>query len=221
MRTALASLAALLVFAVAARADLVIVQKVEGGGQAGEQKMRIKGKQARADLTATLSMISDGATGEMITLVHSGKTFLKVSAEETKAMMQQLLAQRPAGEPVKLQPTEKKEKVGEYECEIFTVALGAMKITYWIAKDFPNYPAVLAQLDQFQSGAISAMGKGLLPEMKDFPGLPMKTEIELGGKKTVTTLVSVKEENVDPAIFKIPAGYQEVTSPALKFQPEK
>jgi hypothetical protein len=221
MNPALASLAALLIFASAALADLVVVQKVEGGGQSSEQKIRIKGEQARTDLTGTVSMITDGTTGEMTTLMHSGKTFLKVSAEQTKAMMDQLQQQRPNGEPAKLQPTGKKEKIGEYECEMFTANLGAMKITYWIAKDFPDYPAVLAQLEKFQSGAISAMGKGLMPELKDFPGMPMKTELEMGGKKTITTLVSAKAETVDPALFKIPAGYKEVTSPALNFQPAK
>lgn len=221
MKSVLVALSALLAVGAFARADLVVVQKVEGGGQAGEQKIRIKGDKARSDLTGAVSMITDGATGEMITLMHSGKTFLKVSAAQTKAMMDQLQQQRPNAEPAKLLPTGKKEKIGDYECEVFTANLGTMTITYWIAKEFPDYPAVLAQLEKFQSGAISAMGKGLMPELKDFPGLAMKTEIEMGGKKTVTTLVSAKQENVDPAIFNIPAGYKEVSSPALNFQPAK
>jgi len=153
--------------------------------------------------------------------MHTGKTFLKVSAAQTKAMMDQLQKLRPSGEPAKLQPTGKKEKIGEYECEIFTANLGGLTITYWIAKDFPNYPAVLEQLEKFQAGAVSAMGKGLMPELKEFPGMMMKTEIDMRGQKTVTTLVSVTEENVDPAVFKIPAGYKETTSPTLNFQPEK
>ncbi len=221
MKSAFAGCAALLIGLALASADLVVVQKVEGSGQAGEQKIRVKGDQARSDVANSMSMITDGATGEMITLMHSGKTFLKISAEQTKAMMEQLQQRRPNAEPAKLQPTGKKEKIGEYECEIFTTNLGAMTITYWIAKDFPNFPSILTQLEKFQSGAISAMGRGLMPELKDFPGLAMKTEIDMGGKKTITTLVSAKEENVDPAIFKIPAGYKEVTSPALNFQPAR
>ena len=199
--------AGLLAFVALARADLVMVQKVEGGGQAGDQTIRIKGDKARTDLTPTMSMITDGATGEMITLMHSGKTYLKVSADQMKAMMEQLQKFRTSPEPTKLVPTGKKEKIGEYDCDIFTANLGTMTVIYWIAKTYPNYPQLLAALDKFRAGTISAMGNGLMPDLKDFPGMIMKTETDLGGKKIVTTLVSAKEENVDPTIFTIPTGY--------------
>ena len=213
-------LSVLLAAVAAGHADLVLVQKVEGGGQAGDQIIKIKGEKARCDLTPQVSMITDGATGETTTLMHAGRTFLKISAEQTKAMLEQLQKLRPQPEPAKPQPTGRKEKIGEYDCEIYAANLGLVTVTYWIAKDYPNYQAVLAQLDKFQSGSISAMGKGAMPPIKDFPGMIMKTETDLGGKKTVSTLVSAKEENVDPAIFNIPAGYKEVSSPELKFQPK-
>ncbi len=222
MKAAVATgLAVLLALSGIGRADLVILQKVDGGGQTTDQTIKIKGEKARSDLTPAVSMITDGATGESITLMHTAKTFLKVSPEQTKAMMEQFQKMRGNGEPAKLQPTGKKEKVGDYECEIFTVSLGTLNVTYWLAKDFPNFPAVMAQLEKFQSGAISAMGKGAMPALKDFPGMIMKTETDLGGKKTVSTLVSAKEENVDPAVFNIPAGYKEVTSPGLNIQSAK
>ena len=221
MKILLASLASLFLAATVLHADLVIVQKVDGSGQSGEQTIKIKGDKARTDLAQPVSMITDGATGESVTLMHPQKTYLKVSATQTKAMMDQLQKLRPNAEPSKLQPTGKKEKIGEYECEIFTANLGALTATYWIAKDFPNYQAVLAQLEKLQAGTISAMGKGLMPELKDFPGMMIKTEIDMGGKKLITTLLSAKEENVDPAVFKIPANYKEISSPALNFPTPK
>ena len=221
MKHAVASLASLLASAMVLRADLVIVQKVDGAGQSGEQTIKIKGDKARTDLAQTVSVIADGATGGSVTLMHTPKTYLKVAPEQNRAMMDKLQSSRPGTEPTKLQPTGRKEKVGEYECEIFTANLGAVAVTYWIAKDFPNYQAVLAQMEKLQAGSISAMGKGLMPELKDFPGMMIKTEMDLAGKKVVTTLVSVKEENVDPASFKIPANYREISAPALNFQPSK
>ena len=221
MKTALAACAWLCAAVALARADLVIVQKVEGGGQSGEQTIRIKGDKSRTDLAPGVSMITDGASGEMVTLLHSARTFLKVPAAQTKAMLGQLQKLRPNGEAPKLQPTGKKEKIGEFECEIFTVSLGTLNATYWLAKDFPNYPAILAQLEKFQAGAISAMGQGVLPELKDFPGMAVKTEIVMNGKKIVTTLVSANEEEVNATAFNIPAGYKETTSPALTFPPPK
>lgn len=200
------------------RADLVIVQKVEGSGQSGEQTIKIKGDQARTDLAQQVSMITNGANGDVVTLMHAQKTFMRISAAQTKAMMEQMQKLKPGGEPPKLTATGKKEKIGNYDCEIFTTNFGGVGVTYWIAKDFPNYSAVLAQMEKLQAGSISAMGKGLMPELKDFPGMQIKTEMDLGGKKVSTLLVSAKEENVDPASFEIPKDYQEASAPAVNFQ---
>lgn len=208
-------------FAAIARADLVLVQQVEGGGRSGTQTIRLKGDKARSDLAQPVSMVTDGATGEMITLMHQGKTYLRVSPGQTRAMMEQLQKQRGNSDPATLQPTGRKEKIGEYECDIFTVKMGAMTTTYWLAPTYPNYQAVMAQLDKFQSGSIATMGKGLMPELKSFPGMIIRTEMDSGGKKIITTLVSAKEENVNPSIFEIPKGYREVTSPDLNFEPKK
>ena len=200
------------------RADLVIVQHVDGSGQSGDQTIKIKGDKARTDLAQQVSMITDGASGDIVTLMHAPKTFLKVTAAQTKAMLEQLKKLAPSAEPPKLTATGKKEKVGTYDCEIFTTNLGAVSVTYWISKDFPNYQAVLEQMGKLQASAISAMGKGMMPELKDFPGMQIKTEMDLGGKKVSTVLVSAKEESVDPASFEIPKDYKEVNAPALNFQ---
>lgn len=202
------------------RADLVIVQKIEGSGQSGEQTIRIKGDKSRADMAEQISMITDGATGDIITLMHAQKTYLKVPAAQTRAMMEQMQKQRPAGgEPPKLTPTGKKEKVGAFDCEIFTTNFGGVNVTYWIAKDFPNFAAILAQMEKLQSASISAMTKGMMPELKDFPGMQLKTEMDLGGKKVSTTILSVKDDAVDPASFVVPPSYKEASAPALNMGP--
>ena len=201
-----------------ARADLVIVQHVDGSGQSGDQTIKIKGDKARTDLAQQVSMITNGATGDLVTLMHAQKTFLKVPAVQTKAMLEQLQKLAPGTAGPKLIPTGKKEKIGNYDCEIFTANLGGISVTYWIAKDFPNYQSVLEQMSKLQGGSISAMGKGVMPELKDFPGMQIKTEMDMGGKKVSTVLVSAKEENVDPASFDIPKDYKEVNAPALNFQ---
>ena len=77
---------------------------------------------------------------------------------------------------------------------------------------------VMAQMAKVQAGGISAMANGVMPETKDFPGLPIKTELDLGGKKLTTLIVSAKEEPVDPGIFKIPASYKEISAPDLDLQ---
>ena len=218
MKSFFSSLAALLLTTTLLHGDLVIVQKVEGAGQSGEQTIKIQGDKARTDLAQSVSVITDGATGDSVTLMHAQKTFLKVPAAQARAMIEQVQKMRQNAEPAKLQPTGKREKIGEYECEIFTSSLGSVTVTYWIASHYPNYQGILAQMAKVQAGGISAMANGVMPETKDFPELPIKTELDLGGKKLTTLIVSAKEEAVDPAIFKIPASYKEISAPDLDLQ---
>jgi hypothetical protein len=77
----------------------------------------------------------------------------------------------------------------------------------------------MAQMEKLQSGGISAMAKGLMPDLKEFPGMQLKTEMELGGKKVTTTILSAKDDTVDPLIFVIPKDYHEAPAPVLKMQP--
>jgi hypothetical protein len=218
MKPFLSSLAALFFTTAFLHGDLVIVQKVEGAGQSGEQTIKIQGDKARTDLAQPVSIIMDFATGDLITLMHAQRSYSKVSATQAKAMIEQVKKLSGNTPPPKLQTTGKHEKIGEYDCEIFTANLGFLTVTYWIAHSYPNYQGMLAQMAKVQSGGISAMANGLMPDMKDFPGLPIKTEMNLGGAKIINIIVSAKEEAVDPAIFKIPNGYKEVSAPDLDLQ---
>lgn len=203
-----------------ARADLILTQRVDGGGQSGEQTIRIKDGKSRADLAATLSLLTDAATGDAYTLKHADRTFMKVPAAQSQAMLGEMKKKRGDAPAPELKATGKKEKVGEYECEIFTTDLGGLTVTYWIARGFPNYEAIQKQLSAVQSGALALSSRGLMPDPTTFPGMTMKTMIELSGKKVTTTTLSVKETPVAANVFDIPAGYKETPSPELQFVPK-
>ena len=136
-------------------------------------------------------------------------------------MIEQVQKLRPNAEPPKLQTTGKKEKIGAYDCEIFTANLGFLNITYWIARDFPNYKSIAAQMEKVQAGSVSAMSKGVMPEMKEFPGMAVKTTMDLNGQKISVTVLSVKEEPLDSSLFAVPNGYKEITGPDLDLRPSK
>src|SRR5438093_1307863 len=72
------------------RADLVIVQKVEGGAQSGEMTMKIKGDKARTDFSPAASAIIDAATGDVITLRHDRKSFIRITAAAAKELAQRM-----------------------------------------------------------------------------------------------------------------------------------
>jgi hypothetical protein len=220
MTSRILRLAAVVLVAASARADLILTQRVDGGGQTGEQTIRIKDGKSRADLASTLSLITDAATGDAFTLKHADRTFMKVPAEQSQAMLAEMKKQRGEAPPPQLKPTGKKEKAGDYECEIFTADLGGLRVTYWIAKDFPNYTAIQKQLSAVQSGSLALASQGLMPDPATFPGMTMKTMIELSGKKVTTTTLTVKETPVAADLFEIPRGYKETPSPELQFAPK-
>ena len=212
----------MLLLTLTARADLVIVQKVESPLQSGNMTIKVKDAKARADIAAQISTITDGATGDTITLMHAQKSFMRMSAERSKALIAQMQKLQGGGQPAtpaKLTATGRKEKVDKYDCEVFTWSTGPANVTYWIARDFPNFAQVNAALEKTQNAGVSAVGKGMLPSAADFPGMPVKTEMTVNGQKVTTTIVSVAEENVDPAAFDVPKDYKEMAMPAFDFPP--
>jgi hypothetical protein len=213
--------AALMLLACGARADLIITQKIDGAGQSGTMTMKIKGDKVRSDVSPELSMITDATSGDVTTIMHSQKSYIVTPASSTKALMEKMqktLPQSTAGaSPVasKLAATGKKETINGYETEQYTASLGSMKMTYWIAPSFPAWKKVLEAMMAFQRGSLAAMAKGMMPGASDFSGMPMKTEVDLGGQKITTTVESVQEEPVADTEFQIPAGYTEMKMPSF------
>ncbi len=220
------TLLAFICMQLAARADMVIVQKVEGTGQAGEMTMKFKDNKIRTDVSPQVSTITDSASGDVTTLLHTQKSYMNIPASSTKALMAQMQAQMqkqmngsPAPTP-KLQATGRKDKINGYDAQEYTCEIGGMKATYWIAPNFPNWSGVLAAMMKFQQGGLAAMAKGLMPDIADFSGMPVKTEVDMNGQKITTTLVSVEEKAVDAKDFEIPVGYTEMKMPSFNVPPQ-
>ncbi len=202
--------------------DLVILQKVEGMGQSGEMTMKIHGDSLRADVSAEISVIRDTKTGDSITLLHPQKTFMRISGAAAEALRLRVARQMPApeataspGSAVKLQPTGRKEKINNYSSEEYSAQAGAMKVRYWIAPDFPDWAAIQVEVLKVQQKGLDELMKGFAPTARDFPGMPIRTEVESNGQKVTTTIVSVKSAPIDPAQFQVPAAYKEMPAPAF------
>jgi hypothetical protein len=205
----------LLAFALAlasagARADLVIVQKVEGGGLEGEMTLKFKEKKVRADLATPISTIVDAESGETLVLQHRSKTFHRITADQTKGLVEQMLKAQSTGDAPKLTPTEEKKQIAGQPTQAFLWTVGKMKVRFWVAKDYPNGAAIQQQLDQMQNSGLSAVTASMMPKPEQMPGVRLRTEMELAGQKVNTTISSIKEEPVDAAVFDVPEGYKEV-----------
>src|SRR3982750_1427248 len=115
MRFATALLVFLCLATGAARADLVLVQRVEGGGMEGEMTVRIKDKKVRADIAPGISTIVDGEKGETLVLQHKTKIFNRITAEQTKALAEQLLQAQAGAAPPKLTQTNDKKEIAGHQ----------------------------------------------------------------------------------------------------------
>ncbi len=202
-----------------ARADLVVKQRVEGAGMSGEQTVRVKDNKARCDVAGAISVIVDRTTGETTTLSHAQRGYVTLDAARSKALNEKLQKARGSSEAPKLVATGKKEKIGDQSCDVFSADVGTVKLTYWLAKSYPNFAAINAQLDVLENAPDANLGGGLAPRTKDLPGLPMKIQMETGGQKVIVTTLSVTEEKVDPGIFTAPKDYKELPSTPPPPQP--
>jgi hypothetical protein len=198
---------------VSARADLTIVQRVEGLGQNGDVTVKIKGDKERIDAPSQPTRIIDGKAGEMTDLLNEKKTFIRISAEQIKAAAETINkfdGEKPAAP--KLTPTGKKETINGYETEEFVYETSQFKASFWVATKYPDAAGVLKQMQAPISGAWKPSNMGM-PDYTDFAGLPLKTVITMGDNKAVTTILSIKKDSISAAEFDIPKDFQELKKP--------
>ncbi len=208
-------IAGLCLLATSVGADWVVVQKATADGKTEDILVRIKGEQTRLDSGKEMSIIAAGADGQMTMLMHEQKMMMRLNADTLKGVMA-LAGAAFGGDQAVAKPvaTGTREKIGEYDCEIFTWSgkMGTGK--FWVARDFPDYQALNAAQDKLMQ-AMGNPASAFSPQPSDFPGMVIKSEMQVMGKSSVSELVSAKEEAVDAAIFTLPTDYQEMKMPGL------
>jgi len=200
----------------AARADVLIVQKMESSMLNGDITTKIKGDKGRVDMPAgpigQMSIIIDGASGEVNTLMHGQKMAMKMSGAQLKAAVEQSKAAAGAtGETEKPKATGKTEKVGEWDTEIYKVKMDGVPAKVWVAKGFPNAEKLKAEMSKMSKSM--GQGSGDVYGL-DLPGMPVKSEIESPAGKMTVTITKAVEQAVDAKEFEIPADYQKMDMPA-------
>lgn len=207
--------AASLVCCAAAHADLTIVQKVEGTEGTNKITLKVKGDKARVEINPQITTIMDAKSGDLTTLLSDQKKVVRISGEKAKAMaeMAKALTKEDAAATAAPKPTGKKETINGYETEEYVTETPKYQTSYWVAKNYPNYQAILQQMGVLQNGAFAAMRKGL-PDYRDLPGLPIRTQVKIQGKNQMTsTIESVNSNPVADSDFTIPADYSEMKLP--------
>ena len=210
---------ALFAFLPIARADLTVVQSVETSGSTSTVTLKIKGERVRIDANPKSSMIVDAKSGEVITLIPQQKGVLRLSPEKAKNFANKartLLKDTDTSlEIATPKPTGRKEKINGYEAEEYVAETPKYRASYWVAKSYPGYQAILRQLKLLQN-KVFATARKPLPEYYDFPGLPIRTKIKLQGQEeATTTITSVSQAPIPDSEFAVPADYAEIKLPNL------
>jgi hypothetical protein len=208
-------------FSLSARADFTIVQKVEGKGQANEITLKIKGDKIRLEATPQMTMIVDGRTGDMITLMNAQKRIVRISGDKAKAIAE--MAAKYGGaktEKPKLVATGKKMTINGYEAEEYVADGKLFKARYWIAPDYPNSAAILKQLQTVIPAAWNDLAKGMI-DYRDLPGFPVRTQVTVGDDEITGTLVAVKNDPLSDEEFLPPKDFQEVKIPNVEMSVDK
>jgi hypothetical protein len=201
------------------RADLTIVQKVEGMGQNMESTTKIKGGKTRVDAAPATSIIMDLKSGDMISLMPAEKKYMKIPSEMAQAAMASMKKTQasPSGAPPALTPTGKKDTINGYSAQEYTYNTGGSKISLWLTTALPNYQQALKEMSAaFNQGPMSAMIKDLGVDFSTLPGFPLRTVNELqAGEAVTSTVVSVSTKPIPDSDFDVPADYEEMKMPSL------
>lgn len=200
-----------------ARADLTIVQTVDGAGQVQHITMKVKGDRARVEIGSQLTTIIDSKTGNVINLITEKKVAMTIPGDKARAMAEIAKAfvkeEAPAQPAPK--PTGKKETINGYETQEYVSDSPKFHASYWVAPAYPNYAAILQQMSVLRNGAFASVTKGM-PDYGALPGMPMRTHVKTGSDHEITsTIESISVSPLPDTDFTVPAGYSEMKMPDL------
>ncbi len=208
-------LLAFLALCATARADLTIVQNMEGTEGARKITFKVKGDKARIEVTPEVTTLVDAKTGDLTTLLNDRKTVMRISGERAKAMaeMAKSFVKQETPEQAVPKPTGRKETINGYETEEYVTDSPKYHASYWVAKTYPNYQSILQQMSLLQRGAFAEITKGM-PDYHALPGLPLRTKIKTQGQSEITSSIeSVSLAPLPASDFTIPSDYSEMKMP--------
>ncbi len=193
--------------------DFVLKQTVENFGQRQQVTIKLKGSKCRIDTSSDTSAIIDPQAGTVI-LLHQPKMFMKISSEQlsaqAEAIKKMLSASGNSNENTDFQASGKTDNISGFATEEYTGKIDGLPITLDVTKDFPKYRELLAQLYAVQDAPGLSPFHTLSVAPEKYPGLPVRTTVELLGQKVITTLDTVAETALADGDFAIPTDYQEL-----------
>src|SRR6266516_5505742 len=193
--------------------------------------IKLKGDKARIDASPQITAIFDGRTGELINLLNDQKTIVRITPDKMRAIADMLnkFGSNKGSDKPRLTPTGQREMINGYETEQYTYEGPDFKATYWIAPNYPNGAAVLAQLQSIKSELWDAANTKM-PDFRDFPGLPIRMRMIVGKEnpagehsdsaaghptEITSTVTGVSLDSIADSQFTVPANFKETKLPDI------
>src|SRR5205814_4179869 len=194
--------------------------------------IKVKGDKARIDASPQITAIFDGRTGELINLLNDQKTIVRISPDKMRAiadMLNQFSSNKANSDKPRLKPTGQRETINGYDTEQYSYEGPDFKATYWIAPNYPNGAAVLAQLQSIKSEFWDAANTKM-PDFRDFPGLPIRMRMIVGKVNSAdgrggsapdyhteitSTITGVSLDSIGDGQFIVPADFKETKLPDI------
>src|SRR5437762_3468907 len=188
--------------------------------------IKVKGDKARIDASPQITAIFDGRTGELINLLNDQETIVRISPDKMRAiadMLNQFSSNKANSDKPRLTPTGQRETINGYDTEQYSYEGPDFKATYWIAPNYPNGAAVLAQLQSIKSEFWDAANTKM-PDFRDFPGLPIRMRMIVGKVNSAdgrggsapdypteitSTITGVSLDSIADSVFTVPANFKE------------
>jgi hypothetical protein len=199
-----------------APADWVMENKVDSPRGKIFATIKAKGDKFRVDVAdgpqGAMSTILDTGAGEIVQLAHDRKEARKILSEKIKQRLEELNKNTPsasAAAPPK--STGEKEKIGDWECEIYAWGNDRMSAKLWLATNIPKAQEIKAMMEKLNSGGLGGAQSG--PDTAALPGVMVQTESTTGAGKSTMRVISIKEQNVNASEFDVPPDYEVKTTP--------
>lgn len=215
-----------LLFSTAAlHADLTLEQQFIDASRTNVVVMKVHGDKMRMDQPdQNLSVLVDLKTRDSYTLLTKIKQYLLRFGSEVRWQMEEERKHTGGTNQMDAPPalaldTGNSETVNGYDAEIYTWqgAHGLVE-TLWVAKNYPQYPAIRAELSKLDQFNDSGPHRNAQPILSALPGMVVRSESTIKDRKTVLNLLSVSLNPLDASLFALPIDYTEWKHPATENQ---
>ncbi len=195
-------------------------------GKPGQLVYHVKGTRVRADVTGAtggppggMYMLMDATAGTMMSVMPAQKVYMTM---DLKAMARQMKPDGGREKRGKITKTGKSETIAGHKCD-----------HYLVGEKQDSDICAAKGLGMFMGGsAMGSGGKGMfggLPagfeEYEEFAKdgfLPLKiSAIRNGKEEVVMEATSVEKKRLDPSLFAVPAGYQQMDMGKMMQQMQK